>query len=141
LAQDLIYSVAVRNARLDVVETTVGTSPKLRIYAGSIPADADAALGGATLLAEGDLPSDWMAAASSGVKGKNGTWNLTGQSGAGAGTDATFFRVYRSNGTTCDIQGTAGESADTPDLVLDNKSIANGQAISVSAFDLTGGNA
>ena len=69
----LQYSVTVRNAQLDAVETTVGTAPLLRIYSGSAPANCAAAASG-TLLAEATLPSDWMAAASSGSKALSGTW-------------------------------------------------------------------
>ncbi len=100
-------SVGYGNAQLDAGETFVGASPILRAYNGSLPADVAAALsGGNTLLAQGALPSDWLAAASSRQKGLAGTWTLTGQSGAGTGTAATFWRLYKSDGTTCVMQGT-----------------------------------
>jgi len=102
------YSVAVGNGQLDAIETVGGTSPYLRIYDGTMPADCATALSGNTLLAEGQLPSDWMAAASSRSKSKSGTWSLTGQSGAGTGTNGTFWRLYKSDGTTCFAQGTLG---------------------------------
>ena len=35
------FSVSVRNARLDAIETTVGASPKLQIRTGAAPADCD----------------------------------------------------------------------------------------------------
>ena len=66
-------SVTARNAALDAFETAVGTAPLLRIYSGSMPANAAASATG-TLLAEMTLPSDWLAAASSGSKSKSGTW-------------------------------------------------------------------
>lgn len=102
------YSVAVRNAQLDALETIVGTSPILRIYNGTKPANVAASLSGNTLLAEGTLPSDWLAAASSGTKGKAGTWTLTGQTGASTGTTGTFYRIYKSDGTTAAVQGSFG---------------------------------
>jgi hypothetical protein len=68
------HSVAVRNARLDVWESTIGTSPILRIRTGAQPANCAAARTG-TILASITLPSDWMAAASGGVKAKSGTWS------------------------------------------------------------------
>ncbi len=82
--------------------------------------------------------SDWLAAAASGSKAKAGTWTLTGQAGAGAGTAGTFFRIYRSNGTTSAIQGTFGVG--TFDMQPDNNSIAVGQTVTVSTFTLTRGN-
>jgi len=99
-------SVAVGNAQLDAIETAVGTAPILRIYSGSLPADAAAALSSNPLLAEGTLPSDWMAAASSRSKAKAGTWTLTGQTTAGTGTGGTFWRLLKADGTTCVAQGT-----------------------------------
>ena len=101
-------SDAVANARLDSIETTIGTAPLLRIYNGTVPANAGTALSGNTLLAVGTLPSDWMAAASGRSKAKTGTWTLTGQSGAGAGTAGTFYRIYDNGATTCHQQGTFG---------------------------------
>lgn len=136
----MFLSDAVRNARLDAIETTMSTACILRLYDGTPPANETASLSSNTLLAEGTLPSDWLAAASGGSKAKSGSWTLTGQSGAGAGTDTTFGRIYRSNGTTCDIQFTAGETGDTPEMVLDNKNIASGQTVTVSSFTLTDGN-
>ena len=120
----LQFSVTLRNNQADQVESTVGTSPILRIYNGTPPANVGAALSGNTLLAQGTLPSDWLTAASSGSKTiNNGPWTLTGQSGAGSGTAGTFFRIFESTGTTAHIQGTFGVGQD---MVPDNNSIANG---------------
>jgi len=134
------YSVTVKNARLDAIETTISTAPQLRLYSGTLPANADAALGSNTLLAQGSLPSDWMSAASSGVKAKTGTWSLTGQSGAGSGTAATFFRIYDSVGTTCHMQGSVSAVGGGGDMTLDNNSIANAQAVTVNTFSITSAN-
>lgn len=134
------YSVDVRNAQLDAFETTVGTAPIIRYYSGSMPANAAAASSG-TLLAEGTLPSDWLANASSGSKAKSGSWPLTGQSGAGSGTNAGYFRIFDSTGTTCHMQGTITITGGGGDMTLDNINIANGQSVSVGTFNLTGGNA
>lgn len=133
----LQYAASIRDAQNDAVETDVGTSPLLRVYNGTPPANVAAALSGNTLLAEGTLPSDWLGTSSAGVKAKAGTWTLTGQSGAGAGTAGTFFRILTSGGTA-KIQGTFGASSD---MVPDNNSIANGQTVTVSTFGITRGNA
>src|SRR5678809_563445 len=95
-------SVAVRNARLDQIESTVGTSAILKIRSGSAPADCAAADSG-TVLATLQLPSDWMSAASSGAKAKTGTWQDTSADNTGT---AAHFRIYASDGTTCGLQGT-----------------------------------
>lgn len=136
----MFYSNSVRDARNDATETAIGASPKIRIYSGTVPADESTALAGNTLLAEGTLPADWMAASSGGVKDKTGTWTLTGQSGAGAGTAGTFFRIYASDGTTCHVQGTFSAAAGAGEMKIDNNSIADTQTITVATYSITAGN-
>jgi len=92
----------------------------------------------ATLLAEMTLPSDWMAAASSGSKAMSGTWADASANNTGT---ADFFRIWDSAGTTCHLQGTVTATGGGGDLTLDNTSIAAGQAVSITSFTLTDGNA
>lgn len=94
------YSVAVNNARLDAIETAIGTAPLLRFYTGSMPATPATAPTG-TLLDSQALPSDWLSAASAGSKAKAGTWTGTFDAGGTAG----YWRIYDSTGTTCHMQG------------------------------------
>jgi hypothetical protein len=133
----LQYSVAVRNARLDVVESTIGASAILKIRTGAAPANCAAADSG-TVLATLNLPSDWMAAASSGTKAKSGTWEDTGADAAGT---AAHFRIYASDGVTCHAQGTVTATGGGGDLTVDNAVFAAGQAFSITGFTLTAGNA
>ena len=72
----LQLSTAVRNARLDAIESTIGVSAILKIRTGAAPADCATADSG-TVLATLNLPSDWMAAAASGNKALSGTWQDT----------------------------------------------------------------
>src|SRR5215475_10013571 len=130
-------STTVRNAELDVIETTIGTSAILKIRTGSPPANCGTADSG-TVLATLNLPSDWMANASGGSKAKSGTWEDTSADNTGT---AGHFRVYDSGGTTCHIQGTVTATGGGGDLTLDNTSIASGQDIVITAFTLTDGNA
>lgn len=127
-------SIAVRNARLDAIETQIGATAVLKIFSGAVPANC-AAADPAGALVSITLPSDWMSAAASGVKAKLGTWSGTA---SGTGT-ALSFRVYASDGTTCGMQGTVGQGSG--DLSLDNTSIVSGQTVTVSSFSITAGNA
>ena len=136
----LQYSVNVRNGQLDQVEAVAGASAKLQLRSGSPPASCGAADSG-TLLCEMTLPSDWMAAASSGSKSKLGTWSGTGAAAAGSGTAAGHFRIKDSAGTTCHVQGTVTVTGGGGDMTVTNTSIANGQAVTVDSFTLTAGNA
>lgn len=130
----LQYSTAVRNARLDAVESTIGTSAIMRIRTGSVPATCATADAG-TVVATLNLPSDWMAAASSGTKAMSGTWQ---DSSADATGTAAHFRIYDSAGTTCHMQGTVGTSG--TDLVVDSTSFTAGQSFTVTAFTITAAN-
>lgn len=129
----LQYSIAVNNARLDAIETTIGTSAKLRGYTGSMPANCAAAATG-TLLFEMALPSDWMAAASGGVKAKSGTWTDTADSTGTIG----YCRIVDNAGTVTGLQGDAGMGSGTFNFV--NTSIATGQEVTCSSFSLTAAN-
>lgn len=131
-------SEAVRDAMNDAIETTLGTDAHLIIYdldAGAPAACSDAIT--ATKLATLVLPSDYFSASSGGVMALTGTWtNASTTDGTGT---ADFFRLLDSGETACGLQGTAGMSSDTPDLVLDNSSIATGQTVTITTFSLTAG--
>ena len=133
----LQISVAVRNAMLDTIESTVSTSAVLKIRTGAQPANCAAADTG-TVLATMSLPSDWMAAADAGSKALSGTWQ---DASADATGTAAHFRVYASDGTTCHMQGSVTATGAGGDMTLDNTSVAAGQSITISSFTLTAGNA
>lgn len=130
-------SVAVRNARLDAIETTVGASAILKIRSGAQPANCATADSG-SVLATLNLPSDYMAAASSGSKAKNGTWEDTSADATGT---AAHWRLYASDGTTCHAQGSITATGGGGDMTVDSTSFTSGQAFTVTAFSLTDGNA
>ena len=130
-------SVAVRNARLDAIETTAGASAVLKIFSGSAPANCAAADSG-TVLATINLPSVWMAAASSGSKAKSGTWQDLSADNTGT---AGHFRVYDSGASTCHIQGVVSASGGGGDLIVSSTSFTAGQSFTVNMFTMTDGNA
>ena len=134
----LKYSVPVRHARLDAIDSTLGTSAILKIRTGAPPANCAAADSG-TVLSTVNLPSDWMAAAASGEKLKSGTWEDTSADATGT---AAHFRIYDSGGSTCHIQGTVTSVATgTGDMLVDNDAFAAGQNFTVSSFKITSANA
>lgn len=131
------FSTSARNAALDAIETAIGTSAILKIRTGSAPANVAAAASG-TVLATLNLPSDWLAAASSGSKSKSGTWEDTSADATGT---AGHFEITASDGTTRHIQGTVTATGGGGDMTLDNVSIASGQAVTITSFTLTAGGA
>ena len=132
----LQLSVAVRNAMLDAIETAIGTAAVMKIRTGAPPATVATADGG-TVLATLSLPSDWLAAASSGSKAKSGTWE---DSSADAAGTAAHFRIYASDGTTAHMQGTVTATGGGGDLTVDNTSFASGQSFSVTSFTISAAN-
>lgn len=128
-------STAIRNGRLDQIESVIGTTAVMKIRTGAQPADCATADAG-TVLATLTLPSDWMNAAATGQKTKLGTWQDTSADATGT---AAHFRIYDSGGTVCGLQGSVGLGSG--DLSLDNTSIATGQTVTINTFTLTDGNA
>jgi hypothetical protein len=131
----LQLSVAVRNARLDAVETSIGTTPTLEIRTGTPPANCAASDTG-SVLASITLPSNWMADASGGTKALAGSWV---DSSADAAGTAGHFRIKQ--GATCHAQGTVTATAGGGDMTVDNTSFVLGQQFTVTSFTLTEGNA
>jgi hypothetical protein len=119
-------STAVRNARLDVIESTAGVSAILRIRTGAPPANCAAADTG-TVLASMTLPADWMAAAAAGSKALSGTWQ---DASADATGTAGHFRIYDATGTTCHLQGTAGQNVA---LTTNALTAANGNVLNFAS--------
>lgn len=130
-------STAVRNARLDAIETTIGAGAVLKLRTGAAPANVGTADSG-TVVATMTLPSDWMAAASAGAKALLGTWQDTAADAAGT---VAHFRIYASDGTTAGMQGSVTITGGGGDITLDNNVLAVGQPVSITSFTLTDGNA
>lgn len=133
----LQYSVAVRNARLDAVETTIGASAIMKIRSGAPPANCAAADSG-TVLATLNLPADWMAAAASGQKAMSGSWADASADAAGT---AGHYRIYANDGVTCHEQGTVTATGGGGDMTVDNTVFAAGQGFTVTSYTKTAGNA
>lgn len=132
------YDDATQKAKLDALDAQVGTSPLLRIYSGTAPATANAALSGNTLLAELAMSATaFAAAAGTGTVTKTAN-TITQDSSADATGTASFFRIYKSDGTTCRVQGSVGTSG--ADLNLVTTSIVAGQPVAVSSLVITAGN-
>ena len=127
-------SIAARNARLDAIETTIGTSANLHLRTGAQPADCATADSG-SLLGTLALPSDWLAAAASGAKAKAGTWSGTA---SGTGTIG-HHRLKDSGNAATHLQGSCGTGSG--DLSFDNAAVVSGQTITVNTYTLTDGNA
>lgn len=117
-----------RNAMLDNYLAQFNNG-YLRIYAGSAPANADAALGSPTLLGELRFAATAFPASAAGSATANA---ITQDSSADATGTAAFYRALASDGTTVLEQGTVGTSG--ADLNLNTTSIVAGGPIQVTSF-------
>lgn len=124
-------AVARKNELLDALTNNCNNG-RLRIYSGSVPANADAALGGATLLAELTLNATSFGAASSGTITANA---ITADTSADNTGTAAFFRIFESDGTTVVYQGTVSTSG--ADLNLNSTSITAGVQVQVTSLTLS----
>jgi hypothetical protein len=91
------------------------------------------------LIAEFTLPSDWLSAASGGLKSMAGTWQATA-SLAGTNTPG-YFRIKDAAGTTTHIQGSVSAVGGGGQMELDSMSVAQNQTLSVVSFQIGAGNA
>ena len=129
----LAYLAATRNARLDAITTSAGALAFLRIYDGARPATAGTAT---TLLAELVCNAVFAPAAAAGVLTLNA---IAQDASANATGTATWFRIFKADGTTFVCDGSIGVSGS--DLNLTTVSIVITQPVSVTSFVITEGNA
>jgi len=129
-------SAARRAAMLDTI-TSAAASGKLRIYSGSQPADADASIGAATLLAELTMNATAFGSATSTASTASVlTANaITSDASADATGTAAWFRLWQSNGTTPILDGTVGTSGCDCNLV--SVSIVATQPVACTSMTLT----
>lgn len=128
----LQFSTAVRNARLDAIETTIGATAILRIRTGAVPATCVTADAG-TVVATINLPLDWMSNAANAAKAALGSWADASADAAGT---AGHFRFYDTAGTACGMQGTITATGGGGDMTLDNTVFAAGQSFTVTGFTI-----
>jgi hypothetical protein len=136
----LQFSVPVRNAMLDAIETAIGTAPIIELRTGGLPANCAAASTG-NLLTRDAIPSDWLAAAANGVKAKAGTWTLTGAANIST-QNIGHFRIFQAGSPdVCGAQGDVTATGGGGAMTVDNVSLAAGQVVTVNTFSLTAPNA
>ena len=126
------YSTLIIGDRLTTLNTDIGTSAKLRIYNGTRPANVNTAISGQTLLVELICNASAFGAVGSGALTAGAISNGTA---AATGT-ATWFRLFKSDGTTAAVDGDVSTTG--ADLNLSSTSINSGQTVSVSSFVITG---
>jgi hypothetical protein len=133
----LQFSVAVRNVRLDAIDTLIGASAILMIRTLAPPVNCAAADAG-VVLSTVNLPVNWMNPAAGGIKTYIAVWQdlLADASGV-----AGHFRVYDNGLLACHMQGTVTATGGGGDMTVDNINFAVNQSFTITQFTLTDGNA
>lgn len=133
----LSYKATIRQAMLDAITAGAGGSASLRFYSGTRPATNGAIT---TLLATLTCNATFAPAASGTTDGAAVTLTLNAITGANASATGTasWFRIYKSDGTTFVMDGDVGTSGS--DLNMTTTSFVSGQPVAVSSFVITEGN-
>ncbi len=103
----------------------------LRFYDGTQPATADTAISTQNLLAELRWNATAFGASVAGVATANA---ITSGTASASGT-ASWFRAFKSDGTTAVLDGSVGTSG--CDINLGTTSIVSGGVVSMSSFTYT----
>jgi hypothetical protein len=127
------YALTLRNAQLDAITTFAGAGAKLRIYSGTQPATGGAIT--TQIVNDFTLGSPFAPGASGAVLSPT----LPSASTGSAAATATWFRLFKADGTTQVIDGTVGTSG--TDMILNTTTISVGVAVSISAWTVSRGNA
>jgi hypothetical protein len=132
-----MMSMAGAQAALNAL-TALLNGGSIKIYSGAMPATTETASSG-TLLSSGctlaatafgsatDPGSTGLATATAGA--------IASDTNAAATGTAGYFRAYKSDGTTCVIQGTVGTSA--ADMILNTTSISAGSTVAITSWVVT----
>lgn len=118
----VVYTTAVKNARLDAVTTQIGTSGKIEIGTTAM----------AATLATITLNSTAAAAASGGVLTFSGFPKTVAAAATGT---AAAARIRKSDNTDIVTGLTVGTSS--ADIILDSVSITSGQNVTLNSATLT----
>lgn len=132
------YDLGHRNASMTDIATRLGINAVIKIFSGTPPANNATADSGVMLVTfAGNATQFGTVNTGTGVLTASIVANAVGAAGAGAGTNAGYYRAYPSAATTTNavIQGTAGISG--TDMILTNSSIASGQTCTFGPLTIT----
>jgi hypothetical protein len=127
---------AMCDAAVDRLDLGSGAA-LLRIYSGTAPTDADTALGAQVLLAELVMSDPAFGAAADSAPGATATASaIADDTAANATGTASFFRLYQSDGTTCEMQGDVTATGGGGTLTLNTVSIVINALVKVTALTM-----
>jgi hypothetical protein len=131
MATNPFISDAAAKAAADAV-CALCNGGTIQVRSGTQPANADAAPTGTLLVT---LTFSATAFAPAGATGGQATANAIGAANAVATGTASWFRAFKSDGTTAVFDGSVGVSA--ADLILSSVALTSGGNVAVSSFTYT----
>ena len=131
-------AIAACDAVVDRVDLgTTDATGDIKIYSGTIPTDADTALGAQVLLAELDMSIPAFGAAVDAAPGGRATANaISDDTSADAGGTASFFRMNNRDNATV-LQGDVTATSGGGDLELNTVSIVASAKVSITSMTVT----
>ncbi len=133
MASNLQYSNGTRDAQQQGLIVYAGSGCKINLYSGTQPANANTAISTQTLLVELTI-SGGFGTDSNGTL----TFNTVSNGTAVASGTASFFRIFKSDGTTVVMDGSVGTSS--ADLVLNTTTIATNDTVAITSGTIVRGN-
>lgn len=131
MPKNTVLATATRNAQADALARLLDTG-FLRLYTGAQPASPDVAVGAQVLLGTLGISAVSAPAAANGVLTFNA---ISSDTVADATGTATWFRAFRANGTTAELDGSIG-TADA-NLILNTVAIVAGARLDVTGWTHT----
>lgn len=116
------------NAAMDAISVLANTG-WIRIYDGTQPANAATAITSQVLLAELRFSATAFPASSGGVITANA---ITGDASANNTGTASWFRIFKSDGTTVLWDGSVGTAS--ADMILTTLSIVSGTSVGLTSL-------
>lgn len=112
MTTEVTLTIEARNAQADALARLLDNG-SVKVYDGAVPADVTVALSGNTLLATNALSATSAPAASAGAITFN---TISDDASIDASGNASFYRSYKTDGTTAVTQGTVGTSGESMTL-------------------------
>lgn len=132
MANDIKWSVALRNTLGDAIVTALGNAALIRLYSGTKPAGPGTAIGVQTLLGTLTCASPPAGSTSNGVITFSA---IVGDSAADASNTVTWARFLTSGGTAV-MDVTVGTGSGF-DLIANNTTVTAGNPLNMTSLTLT----
>ena len=128
MTTEVTLTIEARNDQADALARLLDNG-SVKVYDGTPPADVTVALSGNTLLATNPLSATSAPAASAGAITFN---TITDDASIDASGTASFYRSFKSDGTTAVTQGSVGVSGES--MTLADLALVAGNVFAIASW-------